>query len=67
VQGTVSAFDPATGAGAVLLDDGTPVDFDAAAFAASGLRLLRIGQRLRLTADPDGRVTAVSLITMTAI
>jgi 2-phospho-L-lactate guanylyltransferase len=67
VQGTVATFDPGSGAGSVLLDDGTPVEFGTAAFAASGLRLLRIGQRIRLTYDQDGRVAAVSLITMPAV
>jgi len=67
VQGTVATFDPESGAGSVLLDDGTPVEFGPAAFAASGLRLLRIGQRVRLTYDTDGAVSAVSLITMTFI
>ena len=50
VQGTVATFDEPTGAGSVVLDDGTTVEFPAAAFAASGLRLLRPGQRVRL--DP---------------
>jgi 2-phospho-L-lactate guanylyltransferase len=63
-QGTVATFDPASGAGSVLLDDGTPVQFPATAFAASGLRLLRIGQRVRLWYGREGTVTAVSLITM---
>jgi 2-phospho-L-lactate/phosphoenolpyruvate guanylyltransferase len=52
VQATVHDFDPATGAGTVLLDDGTRLPFAPAAFEASGLRLLRAGQRL--TVDVDG-------------
>ena len=48
MQATVARFDPATGAGTVLTDDGRRVDFDADAFAAGGLRLLRLGQRVRL-------------------
>lgn len=63
MQGTVAHFDPATRAGEVLLDDGSRLAFDAAAFDASGLRLLRPGQRVRLDLD-GGRVTHVSLITM---
>jgi 2-phospho-L-lactate guanylyltransferase len=46
VQATVHEFDPETGAGSVLLDDGTRLPFAGSAFAASGLRLLRRGQRL---------------------
>jgi cold shock CspA family protein len=64
MQGTVATFDPATRSGSVLLDDGAPVAFAAAAFDASGLRLLRPGQRVRLTREPGGPVIAVTLITM---
>ncbi|MFC6237795.1 hypothetical protein [Longivirga aurantiaca] len=45
---TVRVHDPATGAGSVLLDDGTEAAYDAAAFAAGGLLLLRSGQRVHL-------------------
>lgn len=64
MQGTVSTFDPDTRTGTVLLDDGTPVSFDSAAFAASGLRFVRIGQRLRLEHDEDGNITKVTIPTM---
>lgn len=63
MQATVSHFDPLTGSGSVLLDDGRPLDFDAEAFAAGGLRLLRPGQRVRLDRDA-GRVVRVTLITL---
>jgi 2-phospho-L-lactate/phosphoenolpyruvate guanylyltransferase len=64
MQGTVATFDADTGAGTVLLDDGTQVAFDGAAFARSGLRLLRMGQRVRLERDDRGHVVEVSLPTM---
>lgn len=64
MQGTVSEFDPGTGVGAVLLDDGKRLGFPATAFAASGLRLLRVGQRVRLEQAPDGTVERVALVTM---
>jgi cold shock CspA family protein len=64
MQGTVSEFDETTGAGAVLLDNGARLEFPAPAFAASGLRLLRVGQRIRLDRDTDGAVTRVALVTM---
>lgn len=64
MQGTVRSFDPSTGVGVVLLDDGSQVGFGAAAFAKSGLRLVRSGQRLRLRVDGAGQVTAVSLVTL---
>lgn len=64
MQGTVASFDPATRDGGVLLDDGTPVDFTAAAFDASGLRLLRLGQRVRLETGADGAIVRLALPTM---
>ncbi|NEA26492.1 hypothetical protein [Actinomadura bangladeshensis] len=63
MQATVKAFDAETRSGSVLLDDGTELAFDADAFAAGGLRLLRFGQRVRLAVAADGRVSAVTLST----
>ncbi|MBA9007158.1 hypothetical protein [Thermomonospora cellulosilytica] len=62
VQGTVGSFDVETRSGTVLLDDGTELGFDAEAFAAGGLRLLRFGQRVNLALE-DGRVRVVTLST----
>lgn len=53
MQASVHRFDPQTGDGSVLLDDGTEVPFDGAAFERSGLRLLRIGQRLTIDVVDD--------------
>jgi 2-phospho-L-lactate guanylyltransferase len=68
VQGTVADFDPETRAGVLLLDDGHRVQFGAAAFEASGLRLLRLGQRVQVEyagGDPaSGEVIRVTLPTM---
>lgn len=61
MQGTVGTFDSASGSGILLLDDGSEVAIPAAAFAASGLRLLRPGQRLTIDADDEGRVIRVHL------
>jgi hypothetical protein len=36
----------------VLLDDGVELPFDAVAFDAGGVRLLRVGQRVRLRTQP---------------
>ncbi|RKN76573.1 hypothetical protein D7231_06245 [Streptomyces klenkii] len=73
MQATAYTFDPQTRSGSVLLDDGTPLPFDAAAFDAGGLRLLRPGQRVRIECTgpaagaegtPEGRrVTLVTLQT----
>ena len=61
MQGTIATFDPQTHAGTLLLDDGTELPFPAEAFRRSGLRLLRLGQRVGVEADPAGTVTRVSL------
>ncbi len=63
MQGTVRDFDAGTQGGSVLLDDGSRVDFDGAAFAAGGLRLLRPGQRVRLETR-DGRVVLITILTL---
>lgn len=43
------------GSGRAVTDRGAPIDFDAAAVRAGGLRLLRAGQRVELVSDPDGQ------------
>ncbi|WP_026214489.1 hypothetical protein [Nonomuraea coxensis] len=62
MQGTVRSFDEATRSGTVFLDDGTVLEFDAAAFDAGPLRLLRTGQRVNLALAGE-RVTYVTLST----
>ncbi|WP_238013012.1 cold-shock protein [Dactylosporangium sp. AC04546] len=64
MQGTVATFDETTRTGTVLLDDGVQVTFPAAAFDASGLRHLRLGQRVRLDHDDVGIVIKVTLPTL---
>lgn len=67
MQATAYTYDPETRSGQVLLDDGTPLPFDGAAFDAGGLRLLRPGQRVRIETEggKDGlRITLVTLQTL---
>ena len=64
MQATVREFDPASGSGSVFLDDGTVREFGPEAFAASGLRLLRRGQRVTVRCGPAGTITAVNLATL---
>jgi 2-phospho-L-lactate guanylyltransferase len=64
MQATVADFDPRSRAGSLLRDDGTRMEFDAAAFDASGLRLLRLGQRVQVDRAPDGTVTRITIPTM---
>jgi hypothetical protein len=64
VQATVFEFDERAGGGSVVLDTGRRLPFSAEAFAASGLRLLRAGQRVRLDVSADGVVTALTIATL---
>jgi cold shock CspA family protein len=61
MQCTVATFDPQSHAGTLLLDDGTELAMPAEAFRRSGLRLLRLGQRVTIETDADGSVRRVSV------
>ncbi len=66
MQGTVRNYSPASRSGDLVLDDGTLLTFGRDAFDRSGLRLLRLGQRVRLLTDGDGadrRVVFLTLVT----
>ncbi|MFF3750825.1 hypothetical protein ACFYYH_10240 [Streptomyces sp. NPDC002018] len=64
MQATSYTYDSETRSGSVLLDDGTPVEFDAAAFDAGGLRMLRPGQRVRIETEGEGAARRVTLVTL---
>ncbi|WNF29838.1 hypothetical protein RI138_25085 [Streptomyces sp. C11-1] len=64
MQATSYTYDPETRTGSVLLDDGTPVDFDAPAFDAGGLLLLRPGQRVRIEGEGTGSDLRITLVTL---
>ncbi|MFJ4786992.1 hypothetical protein [Streptomyces sp. NPDC088794] len=64
MQATAYTYDPETRSGQVLLDDGTPVPFDAPAFDAGGLRLLRAGQRVRIETEGAGEARRITLVTL---
>ncbi|MEV7459797.1 hypothetical protein [Streptomyces rubiginosohelvolus] len=64
MQATSYTYDPKTRGGSVLLDDGTPVEFDAAAFDAGGLLLLRPGQRVRIEGEGEGAALRITLVTL---
>jgi cold shock CspA family protein len=61
MQGTVATYDAETHTGTLLLDDGSQLGFGAQAFERSGLRLLRLGQRVTIDAGADGTVNRVGL------
>jgi hypothetical protein len=64
VQATVRGFDPDQRSGSVLLDDGVELPFGPAAFDAGGVRLLRLGQRVRLEIDDTGTIVLVTILTL---
>jgi 2-phospho-L-lactate guanylyltransferase len=61
MQGTVATYDPGTQAGTLLLDDGSELAFPPEAFRRSGLRLLRLGQRVTVDTDAAGAVERLRL------
>ncbi|GAA0480727.1 MULTISPECIES: hypothetical protein [Streptomyces] len=64
MQATAYTYDADHRTGSVLLDDGTPLPFDTAAFDAGGLRLLRPGQRVRIDVTGEGEARRITLITL---
>lgn len=67
MQATVSRYDASTQGGAVLLDDGVELVFDARSLIGSGLRLLRPGQRVRISVTGSGsnqRVEQLQILTL---
>lgn len=64
MQGTVRHFDAHECSGDLLLDDGSVLPFGASAFEASGLRLLRLGQRVRVEMDGAGVVRRLTILTL---
>jgi cold shock CspA family protein len=53
-QGTIRDFDEQERAGSLLMDDATEVAIDATSVEGSGLRGLRIGQRVRFDLVEEG-------------
>jgi 2-phospho-L-lactate guanylyltransferase len=53
-QGTIKDYDDGTGAGSLLLDDGTQIAIDATSTTGSGLRTLRLGQRVTFEIEGEG-------------
>ena len=64
MQATAFTYSPDTRSGSVLLDDGTPVPFDADAFDSGGVRLLRVGQRVRIETEGEGPQRRITLVTL---
>jgi 2-phospho-L-lactate guanylyltransferase len=67
MQATVSRYDETSHDGDVLLDDGIELPFSAQALQGTGLRLLRPGQRVRVTVAGEGaerHVAALQILTL---
>jgi cold shock CspA family protein len=64
MQATVFEFDDTDGSGTVVLDDGQRLPFGAQAFAASGLRLLRPGQRVRVELSTARAIESLTILTL---
>jgi cold shock CspA family protein len=52
MQASVHRYNDEDGSGSVLLDDGREIPFDGKVMDASGLRLLRPGQRVSIEMSP---------------
>lgn len=65
-QGTIKHYDAQGQAGSVLMDDHTEVQIDAMSTLDSGLRTLRLGQRVRFDVEEqDGALVARRLRILT--
>ncbi len=61
-QGTIKDYSGATRTGSLLMEDRTEVAIDATSLEGSGIRLLRLGQRVKFDlADEGGKKVARSL------
>jgi 2-phospho-L-lactate guanylyltransferase len=54
VQGTIKDFDSGSRTGTLLLDDETEVHIDAGSVEGAGIRLLRVGQRVKFEVAEEG-------------
>lgn len=64
MQATVWRFNEVSRDGSVVLDNGNRLPFSSEVFAASRLRLLRPGQRVRLKVDDQGEIASMTIITL---
>ncbi|MET7283015.1 hypothetical protein ABZS29_32600 [Kribbella sp. NPDC005582] len=62
MQATVSRYDSETFSGAVLTDTGVELPFTVHAIAETPIRLLRVGQRVRIQTTGDGADLAITKV-----
>ena len=61
-QGTIKEYDPRSRTGTLFMDDESEVHIDATSVEGAGIRILRIGQRVKFdVADVGGKKTARTL------
>jgi cold shock CspA family protein len=63
-QGTIRSFDHATRTGSLLDDALDEHRFEGRVIDASGLRELRIGQRVRFTLSPDAHIATLNIVSL---
>jgi cold shock CspA family protein len=66
-QGTIKDYDPAKRAGLLLDDHKTEFAFDFDSFRGSGVRLFRIGQRVKYSVVGEGPATKVRNLTLVTL
>ena len=62
MQATVSRYDSETFSGTVLTDAGVELPFTVHAIAETPIRLLRVGQRVRIQTTGDGADLAITKV-----
>jgi 2-phospho-L-lactate guanylyltransferase len=63
-QGTIRTFDPETRSGSLLDDSLDEFRFSGRPVQASGLRELRIGQRVRFTLDANRDIATLNIVSL---
>jgi len=63
-QGTIRTFDDATRSGSLLDDALDEYRFEGRVIDASGLRELRIGQRVRFSLGADARIVTLNIVSL---
>jgi len=67
-QGTIKEYEPESRSGSLLMDDRTEVAIDEASLEGSGLRSLRLGQRVSFDlAEEGGKKVARTLRILTFV
>ena len=67
-QGTIKAYDASSRVGALLTDDRQEIEIDERSTEGSGIRTLRLGQRVRFEVEDDeGRRVARQLRLVTFV